>query len=263
MRDAVARSRTWAETLRRLQYRSAGGNWRTLKKYAARWQIRTDHFDPDRVRNEALRRACTGRRPLSEILTSGSSYSRHHLKLRLFEDGIKQRRCEMCDQGELWRGHQMALILDHVNGVPDDHRLENLRVLCPNCAATLDTHCARKNRIAPVARRCRHCGKEFVTKRRQQQYCSRACGSRWDRAGRDGQNPLKGTPRLTSRRVQRPAYHDLLRQIDETGYVAVGRKYGVSDNAVRKWVRFYENERQRRRREGRSPEKEQNERERG
>ena len=39
----------------------------------------------------------------------------------------------------------MALILDHINGVPNDNRLENLRIVCPNCAATLDTHCGRKN----------------------------------------------------------------------------------------------------------------------
>jgi transposase-like protein len=34
-----------------------------------------------------------------------------------------------------------------------------------------------------------------------------------------------------------------VREIAETSYVAVGRKYGVSDNAIRKWVRQYERER--------------------
>ena len=38
----------------------------------------------------------------------------------------------------------MALILDHINGIGNDHRLENLRIVCPNCAGTLDTHCGRK-----------------------------------------------------------------------------------------------------------------------
>ena len=37
----------------------------------------------------------------------------------------------------------MALILDHINGVATDNRLENLQIVCPNCAATLDTHCGR------------------------------------------------------------------------------------------------------------------------
>jgi hypothetical protein len=53
--------------------------------------------------------------------------------------------------------------------------------------------------------------------------------------------------------VQRPPYEQLLHEIDEVGYLGVGRKYGVSDNAVRKWVRFYERqvERERHEAEGR------------
>ena len=48
----------------------------------------------------------------------------------------------------------MGLILDHINGVRDDNRLENLRIVCPNCAATLDTHCGRKNRLEPSNATC-------------------------------------------------------------------------------------------------------------
>jgi hypothetical protein len=54
----------------------------------------------------------------------------------------------------------MSIILDHINGVRDDHRLENLRMVCPNCAATLDTHCGRRNRIERAKRRRRRCSKQ-------------------------------------------------------------------------------------------------------
>ncbi len=50
----------------------------------------------------------------------------------------------------------------------------------------------------------------------------------------------RGVPCLEKRKVDRPPYEKLLEEIEKTSYVAVGRKYGVSDNAVRKWVRFYE-----------------------
>jgi hypothetical protein len=129
----------------------------------------------------------------------------------------------------------MALILDHINGVPNDNRLENLRIVCPNCAATLDTHCARKNKLAPAYRECARCGERFVVKYPRHRYCSRVCGS--SRPRRD-----VGLPKLELRRAERPPYQQLVQEIQETSYSAVGRKYGVSDNAIRKWVRQYERE---------------------
>jgi hypothetical protein len=134
----------------------------------------------------------------------------------------------MCGQGEMWRGVRMGLVLDHVNGVWNDNRLENLRFLCPNCNATLDTHCGRKNRRTVVDRECEYCGESFTPKYAKQRFCSRPCGVRHN------------APAL--HRVERPPYHELLAEIAATSYSAVGRKYGVSDNAIRKWVRAYERE---------------------
>jgi hypothetical protein len=136
----------------------------------------------------------------------------------------------MCGQGELWKGRRLALILDHVNGVSDDHRLENLRILCPNCAATLDTHCGRNVRRT---RECATCGAEFKPTGSNQRHCSHRCGSLSEasRAAHDQR-----------RLVERPPYEQLLAEVAATNWSAVGRKYGVSDNAVRKWVRAYEGE---------------------
>ena len=47
---------------------------------------------------------------------------------------------------------------------------------------------------------------------------------------------------VAARTVERPPYEQLLREVAETSYRAVGRKYGVSDNAIRKWLRAYERE---------------------
>jgi Zn finger protein HypA/HybF involved in hydrogenase expression len=170
--------------------------------------------------------------PLAEVLVEGSSYSRRNLKLRLYGAGLKHRRCEMCGQGELWRGQSMSLILDHVNGVPDDNRLENLRILCPNCNSTLDTHCGRKNARPPRSRKCQLCGQEFAPKYRGHAYCSSECGSRHANRHRK--------LRPERRKVERPSYEQLLEDLAEMSVLAVGRKYGVSDNAVRKWLRWYE-----------------------
>jgi transposase-like protein len=227
---AIAASRSWAETLRRLGYCSTGGNWKTLKKRAAELGLSTAHFDPYARSRERSRRERT---PLAAILIEHSTYSRSALKQRLYEEGLRQPRCELCRQGTTWQGKCMGLILDHANGVRDDNRLENLRIVCPNCAATLETHCGRKNLHPFTPVDCLHCGGRFTPKTGTQRYCSRACGSRWDRAG---------IKRPGARKIERPSHLGLVRDVEELGYRAVGRKYGVSDNAVRKWLREYERE---------------------
>jgi hypothetical protein len=237
-REAIASSKSWAESLRYLGLCPTGGSWQILKKYAEIWTISTEHFDPEGARIENLRGK---RKPLSEVLVERSTYSRNHLKRRLFAEGLKEPRCELCGQGEIWRGQPMSMILDHINGVRDDHRLENLRMVCPNCAATLDTHCGRRNRIERARRHCLRCEKSFVPSYAKQRYCSRACGVRWDRSALRSRRPgLRGAPTPHVRKAKRPPYEQLLDEIKATSYLAVGRKYGVSDNAVRKWVRFYE-----------------------
>ncbi len=237
-REAVAVSWSYTEALRRLRLRAAGGNHALFRKWVDDvWRMPTDHFDPYR----RLRGAQPNVRatPLEEILVEHSSYQRGRLKRRLYEAGLKRPICEICGQDENWRSRKMALILDHINGVPDDNRLDNLRIVCPNCSATFDTHRGRKNVAQPVELDCARCGKPFVVKRPKQRYCSRACGIRWDRRER-----MRGVPIPQLRRVERPPYERLLREIEETSYVAVGRRYGVTDNAIRKWVRQYERERE-------------------
>ena len=100
-------------------------------------------------------------KPLEEILVADlvvrSGQPEDAAVRRRYQDPI----CELCGQGELWRGRPMGLILDHINGVRDDNRLENLRIVCPNCAATLDTHCGRKNRRERPERACLRCADVF------------------------------------------------------------------------------------------------------
>jgi hypothetical protein len=245
-RRAVAGALCWADALRALGYRPVGHNFRTLQRWVRRWSISTAHFDA----NAARRRAnCRHRVPLAEVLVADSSYmSRGNLKRRLFEAGLKERRCELCGQSQIWRGRPMALILDHINGVPTDNRIQNLRIVCPNCAATFDTHCGRN---LPRRRECVGCGRTFAPRTIQQRYCSFSCftGARTRNAGKPTRSSTFGVPQPSRRKVERPPYEQLVRELEGTSYLAVGRKYGVSDNAVRKWILFYERERERLERE--------------
>ncbi|MFL5859427.1 MAG: HNH endonuclease signature motif containing protein [Solirubrobacteraceae bacterium] len=214
--------------MRALGYEAKGANIRTLQRWVRQWGISTEHFDPTAARGIA---SAARARPLEEVMVEGSSYPRGKLKRRLYAAGLKQRRCELCGQGEMWNGRRMALVLDHINGVSNDHRLENLQIVCPNCAATLDTHCGRN---LPQARICPGCGQEFMPTTMQHRYCAQAC---WGTVARK----LKiGIPQPHLRKVERPSYEQLLEDVRTMSFLAIGRKYGVSDNAVRKWIRWYE-----------------------
>lgn len=228
VREAVASSPSLSQALKKLGLRPAGGNHRTLKKLIERYGISTAHLDP----NWSLRKQPnTTAIPLAEILTEASDYPRGHLKRRLYETGLKQRKCELCGLGENWRGGHMALILDHINGIANDNRLENLRIVCPNCAATLDTHCGRKNKLDVQPRSCLHCGAEFIPRYASHRYCSQICGTH-------SKGPTR--PKPETRKVIRPTYEQLMEDARTMSFVAIGRKYGVSDNAVRKWIGWYE-----------------------
>ena len=64
------------------------------------------------------------------------------IKRHLLADGIKKNECEVCELSE-WNGMPISCHLDHINGINNDHRLENLRMICPNCHSQTDTYCGK------------------------------------------------------------------------------------------------------------------------
>lgn len=227
-RAAVAVSISWSAAPRVLGYEPKGHNIRTLQRWVKKWGISTEHFDPNAARSFAS----AGRvRPLEEVMVENSTYQRGQLKRRLLAVGLKPRACEMCGQGELWHGRRMSLILDHINGISNDHRFENLRIVCANCPATLDTHCGRN---VPQQRTCPGCGQTFMPTTMRHRYCSPKC------VGAANGDRLRGIPQPGARQVERPSYEELMKDVRTMSMLAVGRKYGVTDNAVRKWIRWYE-----------------------
>jgi DNA-binding CsgD family transcriptional regulator len=88
--------------------------------------------------------------PLTELLVDGVHRGRHNLKIRLVRSGVKRNECETCGLSQ-WRGRPLNVALHHVNGDRHDNRLENLRLLCPNCHSQTDNFAGRKNGAAEMA----------------------------------------------------------------------------------------------------------------
>lgn len=76
---------------------------------------------------------------LEDIITNKVKFSTGQLKKRLLYDGILENKCVKCDNEGEWMGEPISLELDHINGDNDDNRLENLRILCPNCHSQTPT----------------------------------------------------------------------------------------------------------------------------
>ena len=205
----VRKSKNITDVAKNLGLNPFCGNRNTIKKYIKLYNIDISHFKINCDNNGRINNLFRYRN-LNEILVINSNFSTTNLKNRLYKEGIKERRCEKCGQDENWHGERISMILDHINGINDDLRIENLRILCPNCNATLSTHG----------------GKNVVHKKKQ----------KLKRLQKE-RNVMEISQ--LQRKVKRPEYEQLQNEINELGYVGTGRKYGVSDNAIRKWIKFY------------------------
>jgi len=137
--EAVLSSTSLSDILKKMNLRAAGGNFKTIKKYIKDLDIDISHFTTKEEYGKML--SGKNKKPIEFYLVESSINWSSHIKNRLYKEGLKERKCEKCGQDEMWNGERMSLIIDHINGKNDDCRLENLRIVCPNCNATLETHC--------------------------------------------------------------------------------------------------------------------------
>lgn len=139
LKKAVKSSRSIRQILQKLGLKEAGGNYAQIKKYLHLYKIDTSHLK-GRAWNKGMKMPFIAKIPLDKILVKNSSYQSYKLKNRLFREKIKKPKCEICGWAEKASDGRIPLELDHINGDGNDNRLENLRILCPNCHSLQPTH---------------------------------------------------------------------------------------------------------------------------
>ena len=264
IRDAVKNSRSYSSILKQLGLSPSGANYKWIKHQIRDYEIDTGHMTGQGwtlgMQNPIQN---LNARPLSEVLVENSDYrSTNSLKKKLLKAGLLKYKCKNCGINK-WRDKPLSLQLDHINGVNDDNRIENLRLLCPNCHAQTETFAganqAKATRktypgapvdykyykdcvdcntpVSPAAARCSSCAAKYRHKAIFEVsccHCSKPIGKR-------------DKPRVACRhcaglmqdsKIAWPGLKELQNMVSEQSYLAVGKELGVSDNAVRKHIKL-------------------------
>jgi hypothetical protein len=209
-----------AEMLERLGLGTGTTEYRHLRKVCA----------DNNITIPTGRRRAQGKYSDEEVFCENSRVQRSVARNRIIRNNLIPLECATpeCGLSHTWLDKPLNLVLDHINGVPNDHRLENLRFLCPNCNSQQETFCGRNNR------RCIDCN---VVVSQGSVRC-RAC---WKISGtiippkKRASKPRPFQPRPDAERVEWPDNTALLAMVKTYGFRgAANRIGGISDNAVRK-----------------------------
>ena len=213
--EAVSSSTNYKEAIEKLGIRAAGGNYKTIQENIKRLGISTKHF--------IIINKSTQKIPLEKVLVENSTYKRDQLKKRLIQEEIIEYECQECGLSDKWNNKKIVLQIDHKNGIWNDNRIKNLRFLCPNCHSQTKNFAGKNNSKGTVkyykdlkyTGKCKDCGQKLKSQSKRCMDCSNK----------------------KQQKIKWPSVNKLIEMLSESNFYALGKKLGVSDNAIRKHLK--------------------------
>lgn len=223
--DIVNKSNSITECLSYFNLSNKGSNSETLKE-----RIKHDNIDATslykKIKLNHVKRIrkviSNNKKPISYYLLEDSNCNRTNLKRRLTEEGLLEHKCYICNVKE-WNNKPLSLQLDHINGISNDNRLENLRLLCPNCHSQTDNFAGKnlKKIKATYSKDCKNCNKHFISNRESKVCCSSKCAWKLSKPKCD----------------VKPSKEELEVLVKQKPISKIGEQFGVDGNSVRKWCK--------------------------
>lgn len=197
----VKKSETIADILRYFGMNNKGGNHATVKRRAKLDNIDISHISLGRGSNKGKR--FNPKKTDDEYFCANGTQNRGSIKSRIIRNNLIPYKCDACGLEDTWNNKKISLQLEHKNGIPNDNRLDNLCFLCPNCHSQTDTYAGKRFKKLKLPKN-------------------------------------RNAPKPWLRKVERPNKELLDELISKYPMTTIGKMYGVSDNAVRKWKKYYD-----------------------
>jgi hypothetical protein len=145
-------------------------------------------------------------------------------------------RCAICGISDEWNGKKLMLQMDHINGVNTDHRLENLRFVCPNCHSQTDTFSNKRGVKEKIFEEKKSKSPLEIEKsvRVPKEKKTNMCISCGNPCNRRAVRCRSCSYKAEKKKKFSVSVEHLSLLVKEKPLIEIGKMFGVSDNAIRK-----------------------------